>query len=96
MSRRRPSGRRTSQGAHVYGSDREIGAMSRRLSRLEHKLDLVLEHLGIEDDLPDDLAEVRELIHANKLIAAIKAYRQVTGASLKEAKDAVEQMAVRR
>lgn len=80
----------------MYGSDGDIRAISRRLSRLEHKLDLVLEHLGIEDDWPDDLAEVRELIHANKLINAIKAYRQVTGASLKEAKDAVEQMAVRR
>ena len=80
----------------MYGSDGEIRAISRRLSRLEHKLDLVLEHLGIEDDGPDELAEVRELIRANKLINAIKAYRQVTGAPLKEAKEAVERMAVRR
>ena len=48
--------------------------------------------LAQEDALPP---EIYELIARGKLIEAIKIYRQVTGAGLKEAKDAVDAMAGR-
>jgi hypothetical protein len=62
-----------------------------RLRRLEHKLDLILKHLGIEyvepepgDDLPE---QVRALADNGNKIGAIKI---LTGAGLVEAKQAVE------
>ncbi|GAA2404176.1 hypothetical protein GCM10010378_54010 [Streptomyces viridochromogenes] len=63
----------------------------RRAARLEHKLDLVLGHLGLREEDPR-LAEVAALLRADKKIQAIKVYREVTGAGLAEAKNAVERM----
>jgi hypothetical protein len=62
-----------------------------RLDRLERKLNLIIQHLGIE--LPDKLSErVKELARdPAKKIYAIKVQREETGAGLKEAKDAVEE-----
>jgi hypothetical protein len=61
-----------------------------RLDRLERKLNLIIQHLGIEP--PDNLSErVKELARdPSKKIQAIKVQREETGAGLKEAKDAVE------
>lgn len=39
-----------------------------------------------------DMAEVRAILFGGNKIAAIKRYREITGAGLKEAKDAVERM----
>ena len=61
-----------------------------RLSRVERKLDAVLQHLGIEF-ADDGLNEVRDLMNAGEKIAAIRLYRQRTGVGLAEAKAAVEQ-----
>jgi ribosomal protein L7/L12 len=56
---------------------------------MEQKVDLLLKHFGI--DVPP-LLEWQELARdPARKIAAIKAYREATGAGLKEAKDAVEQ-----
>ena len=61
------------------------------IARIERKLDLILKHLGIEDDpcaaLPQEVLIALE--RGNK-IEAIKLYREATGAGLAEAKDAVE------
>ncbi len=62
------------------------------LRRIERKLDLIMARLEIEDVRPE-LAEVTDLIGRGKRIAAIKAYREATGASLREAKDAVDELA---
>jgi ribosomal protein L7/L12 len=65
------------------------------LARIERKLDLVMQHLGLHDyapTAPDPLAEVRHLARQGKKIQAIKVYREHTGVGLKEAKDAVEQL----
>ena len=66
----------------------------KQLQRIESKLDLILEHLGIRhDDLADDPClspMVRELADKGQKINAIKAYREETGVGLKDAKDAVE------
>ncbi|WP_269854506.1 ribosomal protein L7/L12 [Streptomyces sp. RPT161] len=66
--------------------------LERRLVRVEKKLDLIMEHLGIQVDQPE-LREVREFIQEGKMLNAIKAYREATGVGLKEAKAAVDQLA---
>lgn len=63
-----------------------------RLRRVEQKLDLILQHLGIANEarasgLPE---EARISADAGDKISAIKAYRDATGAGLVEAKHAVE------
>ena len=63
------------------------------LARIERKLDLVMQHLEIRDYAPtgpDPLAQVRDLARRGRKIEAIKAYRELTGVGLREAKDAVE------
>nr|WP_240939860.1 ribosomal protein L7/L12 [Planosporangium flavigriseum] len=51
-----------------------------------------MDHLGVVDKQPELPEVVREL-EAGRKIQAIKAYRDATGAGLKEAKDAVEALA---
>lgn len=65
------------------------------IARVERKLDLIMAHLGINDSAPpepDAMDEVRQHIRAGKKIQAIKAYGEITGVGLKEAKEAVERM----
>ena len=64
---------------------------TRRLARIERKLDRIMSHLGIADDA-DAHDPVRELLLQGHKIDAIKAYRERTGAGLKDAKDAVDEM----
>jgi Ribosomal protein L7/L12 C-terminal domain len=66
-----------------------------RLAAIERKLQLVMDHLRIAEPQPAMPDVVNHLDAGNK-IQAIKAYRDATGAGLKEAKDAVEEMARRR
>jgi len=64
-----------------------------RLRRVERKLDLIIEHLGIRyDDADRDgiLDEVRVLADEGRKIDAIKRHRELTGSNLVEAKRAVE------
>jgi hypothetical protein len=77
------------------GGAPDIGPAARaQLDRIERKLNLILEHLGLAHDDPDDhwglSSEERALAAAGQKIPAIKAYRNRTGAGLKEAKDAVD------
>jgi ribosomal protein L7/L12 len=75
--------------------ERNVSDAAFRLAQLERKIDLILDHLGIEhhDDLEDQLAS---LLGQGQKIQAIKLYRERTGAGLKESKDAVEAIAARR
>ncbi|MFE5161627.1 hypothetical protein ACFRNT_24575 [Streptomyces sp. NPDC056697] len=68
-----------------------IKKIQRRADRIEHKLDLILDHLGIEVAGPD-LRRVTALLREGKKFEAIKVYRQLTDADLKEAKEAVERI----
>ena len=43
---------------------------------------------------PHQAQEIRDLIHARQILRAIKVYREATGASLAEARRAVEEMAL--
>ncbi|MFF0790018.1 ribosomal protein L7/L12 [Streptomyces spiralis] len=78
--------------AGVGGIESRISRADRRMARVEHKLDLILDHLGLREDDPR-LEEVTGLLRAGKRMEAIKVYREATGAGLKEAKDAVDRMA---
>ena len=67
------------------------GNNSRRLRRLERKVDLILKHLGLDPN-QDVNVKVMELVKAGQKIEAIKVYREQTGAGLKDAKDYVESL----
>jgi len=76
----------------MYGSlESRLKRMERRAARLERKADLILDHLGVRQEEPG-LERVTALLRENKKIQAIKEYREVTDADLKEAKEAVERM----
>ena len=80
--------------ASSANSRREQQRTAARLTAIEQKLDAVVAHFGLtvkERELP----EVMRLIAANQRIAAVKAYRDETGASLLEAKNAVDAIAAR-
>lgn len=71
--------------------ERKVSRMERRLTGLERKLDAVIGHLGVEIAEPE-MPEVHAFLEQGKKIEAIKAYRERTGADLKEAKEAVERL----
>jgi hypothetical protein len=77
-----------------HGSRQGIGCSidERRLRRVERKVDAIIQHLGIA--LPDYFASlspgVRRLADQGSRIGAVKAYRKQTGASLREAKDLID------
>ena len=73
------------------GLESKLGRTDRRIAQVERRLDLILDHLGIRED-PPHLPQVTAFLRDGKKIQAIKAYREATGAGLKEAKDAVERM----
>ncbi|MEV1084372.1 ribosomal protein L7/L12 [Streptomyces sp. NPDC050211] len=69
-----------------------VRRIDRRAAHLERKVDLLLEHLGVQDAGPAELSEVEVLLRKGKKIQAIKLYREITGADLVEAKAAVERL----
>ncbi|MFJ8360500.1 ribosomal protein L7/L12 [Streptomyces sp. NPDC093984] len=77
--------------AGFAGVEARIKRTDRRMARVERKLDLVLDHLGLHQADPD-LERVAALLRDGRKIQAVKVYREITGADLKEAKEAVERM----
>lgn len=73
------------------GLESRLKRLERRNARLERKADLILDHLGIRQEEPG-MERVTALLRENKKIQAIKEYREITDADLKEAKEAVERM----
>ncbi|CAL9503020.1 hypothetical protein [Streptomyces sp. enrichment culture] len=69
-----------------------LSRAERRAVRVERKLDLVLGHLGLEEEIPRK-DEIIGLVRAGKQVQAIKLYRETTGADLLEAKQAVDRLA---
>lgn len=61
-------------------------------ARLERKIDLLLDHAKI-DIATIAIQKAESLVRAGKKIEAIKAYRELTGADLAEAKAMVEKIA---
>ena len=73
----------------------EIALLKGRVSQLEARLEFLYRHLGVTfvaQMQPGDDPRVIEALRANNLLAAIKAYRVATNASLEEAKIAIEEM----
>jgi ribosomal protein L7/L12 len=70
-------------------------ATATQLTAIRQKLDRVIDHLGIADAEPDR-AEVVALLENGRLIDAVRVYRRTTGASLLEAKQAVDRIAAER
>ena len=68
-----------------------IGKSLDHIERVEEKINVLLDHAGFE---MSELAQQKARKHLQKgnKIAAIKVYRQLTNASLAEAKAAVERM----
>jgi hypothetical protein len=68
-----------------------------RLSRLEAKVDALLKHAGVDFDPYRDVPPaVREALDRGEYIMAIKRFREVTGAGLKDAKEVVDEVRRRR
>jgi len=88
----------TRYDADVLPSDAE------RIERLERQVQYLLRYVGVDPDVaaadsaafragplpPAASPEIVALVRSGKPIQAIKAYRQMTGAGLKEAKDAID------
>ncbi|KAB1149435.1 hypothetical protein F7R91_06730 [Streptomyces luteolifulvus] len=75
----------------IVGLDSRISRVKRQADRVERKLDLVLDHLGLSLQYPR-MDEVAALARDGRTIEAVKMYREVTGAGLKEAKEAVDKL----
>ncbi|MBK1783532.1 hypothetical protein [Prauserella cavernicola] len=84
-------------GAIMVGSlsaNRRHEQTTRRLNLIERKLDALLDNAGVTLAEPD-MPEVVDLLRQGKKVKAVKTYRERTGAGLKEAADAVEQLSAR-
>lgn len=71
----------------------QMRALQADVAALQRKLDYVVRHLGLQysdDPLEPGLAQAAEFLRQGNEIEAIKAYRNATGAGLKQSKDAVE------
>ncbi|MFL5330094.1 MAG: ribosomal protein L7/L12 [Gemmataceae bacterium] len=72
---------------------RRTATLTRDVARVDRKLTLLLKEMNIslEDAVPGISERVKEIARdPSRKIEAIKAYREETGAGLKESKDAVE------
>jgi ribosomal protein L7/L12 len=70
-----------------------VNALMRRVTDLERKLELVVQHVGLkiqDDPLPHGLAEAAVFLREGNKLAAIDVYRRLTGADLRAAKVAVD------
>jgi ribosomal protein L7/L12 len=81
-------------GRRIADLERKVSELYKRLAQAEPKLG---GGSGFASDLPASVAAVEDprlatLIESGEKIDAIKLYRELTGASLAEAKDAVESM----
>ncbi len=68
-----------------------------QLDRIEQKLDLIIEHLNIQSAPAQtrENFELEQLLSKGRKIEAIKRYRGMTGAGLKEAKAAIDALEVK-
>ncbi len=75
----------------------EVQELQTRIATLEAQMQVLLEHLGVGassgDSQSDSLErQIIEFIRADRVIEAVKLYRERTGLGLKEAKDAVDEL----
>lgn len=83
--------------AAVFRSVSGLHARVDRLSRVEAKVDALLQGAGIEfDEFKDVPPDVRSALERGQTITAIKRYREATGVDLKAAKTFVDEIRRRR
>ena len=73
----------------------EVTALRQRITRLEGQVEFLYKHLGVTfvpEAGPADDPRIIELVKKGKTIDAIKLYRDLNGASLPDANQAVEDM----
>lgn len=77
---------------NVFNTDCQTANLRREIVRLDYKLNLLLRQMNITfDSFPEMSERVKDLARdSNRKFEAIKVYREETGASLAEAKQAVE------
>ena len=76
-------------------TDQDLQPLRKRVTELEGQVAFLYKHLGIAfvpEPGPGDDPRIIEQIHKGKIIDAIKIYRELTNASLYEAKEAVEEI----
>ncbi len=79
----------------MAASELEVAQLRKRVAQLEGKVAFLYEHLGMTfepEARPTDDPKVVEQLKKGNALGAIAAYRQATGVSLEEAKDAVQEM----
>ena len=81
--------------ARVDHLAREVRVLEDLVARLAHRAGVGAAELAQlrGQTQPGITPEIRSLVAQDKHIAAIKAYREATGAGLKEAKDAIDAFA---
>jgi ribosomal protein L7/L12 len=80
-------------------SNDDISALGQRIRLLEQKIDMIMEHLGLQFD-DASVGEsidpgVLEAVKRGNKIEAIRLYRDQTGFGLKEAKDVIDELEAR-
>lgn len=75
----------------VISIQTQLTRSERRVARVERKLDAVMRHLGLEEEV-SRRDEILALVRDGKQVQAVKLYREATGAGLLEAKQAVDAM----
>lgn len=72
-----------------------IGLLSQLRSEVRHVnflLEKIAQNAGVSL-VPENIEELKALIAEGKQIEAVKRYRKITGAALKDAKDYIDQLA---
>lgn len=74
--------------------EQDVANLRRRVSLLERQIAFLMQafHVTFEDEGDPVPPEVVELLRRGNKIAAIKAYREATGATLREAKALIESL----
>ena len=77
----------------VVNLEAEVNELQTRVATLEAQMQVLLEHLGVGAS-PEEALErqVIEFIRADRVIEAVKLYRERTGLGLAESKDAVDNL----
>ena len=69
----------------------QLDSYRKRIRFLEVKVDALIKHTGIEfDDSTLVPVEVHKAVKAGQRLKAIRLYRKITGAGLKEASDVID------
>jgi ribosomal protein L7/L12 len=78
--------------------DADVSALAARVRLLERKIDMIMQHLGLQytDDVSKEVPpDVIDWVRRGNIIEAIKAYREYSGLGLKEAKDVIDELTAR-